>query len=318
MTQTGAWEIDPDDQPSRLTTDREFLERHLETWIEREPSLLGSDIRWVARQLYLPDGSILDLLGVAADGTWVIAELKSGAVGTGAVLQAMHYYVELANMTNGQLLDRVLAQGRIDEAHIRELHDSIGRDRESTDREYRLMVAGVGAGEAAERAAETLKEAGFKVRVAVVSFQIVSASGGRRVLLREIDDQGEGPSTWTLESVLARAEAFGVRNELEKIQWYLESVGYRTYLKQYGLNFNQSARRQTFFVKPVQDAIHVGYLASSFPYLFGVDEMTAEAELGDNWRTLSPTQALETMHQWVATIEDLKQRFGPVVTPQLA
>jgi hypothetical protein len=45
MTHIGAWAIGDGDVPKRMDADREFLERHLEGWIERDPSLLGGDIR---------------------------------------------------------------------------------------------------------------------------------------------------------------------------------------------------------------------------------------------------------------------------------
>lgn len=91
MIHIGAWEIGADEVPRRMVDDREYLESQLETWIERDPSLLSGEIRWVSRQLTLPDRSRLDLLGLTRNNEWVIAELKAGPVSGGAVEQAVHY-----------------------------------------------------------------------------------------------------------------------------------------------------------------------------------------------------------------------------------
>jgi RecB family endonuclease NucS len=105
-TYIAAWEIGDGDVPTRMAEEREFLEKHLEGWIEHEPSLLGGDIRWVSRQLVLPDGSRLDLLGLTKDNTWVIAELKAGQVDASTVLQAMHYFLQIAAMSDAELAQR--------------------------------------------------------------------------------------------------------------------------------------------------------------------------------------------------------------------
>src|SRR5688500_6209133 len=77
--------------PQRRAHRREFVEAHLESWIEADPSLVMDGLAWVGRQVMFPDRSRLDLVGLTKEGQLVIAELKSEAVGIGTLAQALHY-----------------------------------------------------------------------------------------------------------------------------------------------------------------------------------------------------------------------------------
>lgn len=316
MTQIGAWEIDDGDVPRRLSGDREFLERHLENWIERDPSLLGGDIQWVARQLTLPDGSRLDLLGLTRDATWVIAELKVGPLRTSTVLQALHYFVQIAGMTDGELRQRIQGLGSRDNT-VNAALEELDSDADDTRRDYRLLVAGVGEGGPAEQAASTLARHGLNVRVQVVTFQMLRDSAGRRILIREIDEdagqeQRAGGARWSLDQVLSRAEQFGVREGFERIWNHLLERGYRTYQKKYGLNFNLGSQRQIFWVRPAEGGIVVGYLGLNFPALFGVDMSRVEADMGPfDWSARAPEEALAAIRTWADVIDGYRAESQP-------
>jgi len=302
MTHIGVWEIYDNDAPRRMSNDRAFLEKHLEAWIQRDPSLLDTGVRWVSRQLTLPDGSRLDLLGLTRDGTWVIVELKAGPVGAGTVRQAMHYFLEIAGMTNGQLAKRIRDRGNFD-ASVAAALEELAPDAGDSDRDYRLLVAGVGSGESAEVTAEILERHGFDVPIQVVTFQLLRDSTGRRILLREVDDfaspepltQGSGRS---LDSALRHAERCGVLEGFEAIRSYLLGQGFREYRRKNGLNFNLASRKQCLWVHPREGKIYIGYLDGNFAALFGVDNSQAAADLGPNWINLPPAEALLRIQQW--------------------
>lgn len=324
MTHIGVWEIGDDDAPRRLSVDREFLEKHLETWIERDPSLLGGDVRWVSRQLTLLDGSRLDLLGLTKDGTWVIVELKAGPVGVDTIRQALHYFLEIAGMTNGQLAQRIRSRG-ISDASVAIAVDELAPDAGDSDRDYLLLVAGVGSGESAEAAAAILERHGFDVPIQVVTFQLLRDSTGHRILLREVDEriatEATAPSSrWSLDEVLQLAERYGVREGFEAIRSKLLAQGFRAYQKKYGLNFNLGTRAQSLWVAPREGRIHLGYLAANFPALYGVDESQAGAEFGPNWIDLPPAEALQRIQEWAEIIAGYHagQLASPAVSPALS
>jgi hypothetical protein len=307
LAHIAAWEIGSDEVPRRIPSDREFLEKHLEGWIERDPSLLASDVQWASRQLTLPDGSRLDLLGLSKDKTWVVVELKGGPPGAGAVDQVLHYFMQIATMTDGELAHRIRAQGISDEAAAPALEE-LAPDADDSARDYLLLVAGVGTGEAAQASAATLTRHGFDVPIRVVSFQVLRDSDGRRILVREVEDApygeaGSEGSRYSLDDVLDYAARCGVRAGFEAIRRHLLDRGFRQSRKRYGLNFNTGSRLQCLWVTPVEGAIHMGYLSGNFPTLYGIDEGQAEAELGDNWIDLEPDEALNRITRWADAID---------------
>lgn len=311
MTSVGAWQILRDDRPQRLLPDRKFLEAHLETWIENDASLLSSDIRWVARQLTLPDRSRLDLLGLSMDGTWVIVELKHGAVGSGTIAHALHYLLEITKLSDLELVQLIRTKGGPIGAvsdDLERLARSSGSD--SARRDYRLVVAGVGDGEAAQEAAQSLANLNLAVDVQVVTFELVVDAEGRRTLIREIEEEPAPTAVigaqWTLDTVLADADAVGVRAGFEKVIELFESrAGWRRYLKKSGLNFNRGTRKQAFWVRPETGGkIHIGYLDANFPELFGIEEARAGELLGSNWLDLEPSEALAKLERWLDLIDE--------------
>jgi hypothetical protein len=318
MTHIGAWEIGDRDVPSRMPEDREFLEKHLEGWIERDPSLLGGDIRWVSRQLVLPDGSRLDLLGLTKDNTWVIAELKAGQVDVSTVLQAIHYFLQIAAMSDAELAQRIRGRNKADDSVAAALNELVS-DSAETARDYRLLVAGVGGGDSAELAASILARYGLTVRIQVITFQLLRDSQGHRILLREVEEDsvrqpraGAAP----YEDILLLAERFGVRDGFEQVRNELLGRGYRSFQKRSGLNFSIGSRLQTFWIKPVEGRLHIGYLSNNFPALYGVDESTALTDFGPNWLDLQPAEAVQRVRDWADTIDRYRAQSGERPEPE--
>ena len=58
-----------------------------------------------------------------------------------------------------------------------------------------------------------------------------------------------------------------------------------------------------FYVAPLPGQISLGYLEDNIPLLFGVDQQTATAALGEAWPVLPPVDAVDTMRRWVRTIQ---------------
>lgn len=310
MAGLGAWDIGDDGIPKRLEADRSLLESKLEAWIEADPSILDGIVKWVSRQLILPDRSRLDLLGLSPEGTWVIAELKAGAPTADAVRQALHYFLEMDAMSNAELVARIRAQGLSDPTVDSQLTDVLATDDDEHERDYRILVAGVGDGSGAEAAASTLARYGLTIPVEVIGFHLFTTPTGH-VLVKEVDDDAasEAPqqsSAWSLDQILERASRFGIADGFEKIRTELLNRGYRSRLKKYGLNFNLGTRSQVFWVQPRREGLHIGYCAWNFPDLFGISAEETESRFGSNWLTLDPEPALVQMGLWLDAVEALQ------------
>ena len=92
--------------PERLEQGALDLEKYLEGWIARDPSLLDEGLVVVARQMHLTGGP-LDLLCLDSDGALVVVELKKGRLYREAVAQALDYAASTAAMP-GDLLQKRL------------------------------------------------------------------------------------------------------------------------------------------------------------------------------------------------------------------
>lgn len=312
MGTVGAWVVEEGGGvPRRLPEDKDFLERNLEDWIEQEPTLIADGMRWVARQLVLPDRSRLDLLGLTRDGTLAVVELKTHEVNSGTVSQAMHYLLEIGSMTGSELLHRIESQNpRLDDQLRIELHDALDDGDGSGNREYLMIVACAGTGERAEQAASFLGRMNFSVPVRVVTFDVVRDSADRRILIREIDDEDERPtqpvtagSRWTLDGVRDLADTLGSRELFDRVVQTLTASGLRVSPKKNGVNLGTGRRKQAAWLTPTTTGVNLGYLASNFPELFGVSETGAESALGSNWIDVTPANADVVLARWAQFLD---------------
>src|SRR5436190_15122418 len=71
------------------------LNRSLEDWIARDPSLVVEGLKVVGKQITL-EGGRLDLLGVDPQGLWTVVEIKRGLLYRDTVAQALDYASSVA------------------------------------------------------------------------------------------------------------------------------------------------------------------------------------------------------------------------------
>ena len=96
MAGIGLWRVG-NAAPRRLQVADSVAERQLEDWIEGDPRLLEQGLEIVARQLRT-DGGPLDLLGLDAQGRWVLIEIKRDRLRREVLSQAIDYASCLAAM----------------------------------------------------------------------------------------------------------------------------------------------------------------------------------------------------------------------------
>ena len=84
-------------EPQRIERSHIDLEKHLEDWIVNNASLIGQGLTLVGRQVTIDDGR-LDLLAIDSQDRWVVIEVKSGILDSGALNQALYYASSLARL----------------------------------------------------------------------------------------------------------------------------------------------------------------------------------------------------------------------------
>jgi Endonuclease NucS len=80
-------------------------EDRLETWIEKDSSLLGLDLLIFGRQVRTPFGSRIDLLAIDQEGDVVIIELKRDKTPREVVAQVLDYASWVNNLTPKEIND---------------------------------------------------------------------------------------------------------------------------------------------------------------------------------------------------------------------
>ena len=78
-------------------------ENMVESWIARQPDLLGLDFLLIGRQLPTEFGGRIDLLGIDADGNLVIVELKRDRTPREIIAQMLDYASWVSSLTTRQV-----------------------------------------------------------------------------------------------------------------------------------------------------------------------------------------------------------------------
>jgi hypothetical protein len=207
------WRVDQDG-PRRAPYAVLQLEKHLEDWIERDPSLVEEGLRIVGRQVVLESGR-LDLLGVDSDGGFVVVEVKRNTLSRDTLAQALDYAATIAAMqpeTLGAVITDYLAQRGHEDAEAQAAQMLVAaHDDEGTGLRVSVLVAGRGRDPSLDRLAGFLAD-GYGVPITVASFLTFDMGAGQTALVREVrsSEMAAPAAGWSYDVVLARAERHGI------------------------------------------------------------------------------------------------------------
>ena len=220
MQQIGIWRV-TDDGLDRLSPSSVGLEKNLEDWIENDPSLLEEGLEIVGRQVHV-DGGYLDLLGLNAQGQWVVIELKSGDIRREALTQVLYYASCIARMPWDQLRRRVADYLEGKGKSVRELVDEsveVGEDSPAL-RDIVMYVVGTGSYPGLERMIDFLSGV-HEVPITLVSYDVFQIGDRHKILVRELTEPEITPPDKrpmrTVQELCARAEKRGIGKEFRKI-----------------------------------------------------------------------------------------------------
>jgi hypothetical protein len=191
--------------PQRVEQRREFIEAHLETWIEADPTLVMEGLTWVGRQVVFPDRSKLDLVGLTKEGQLVVAELKREAVGIATLAQALHYTLWLGALEEDALLRRLNVTD--------EQRDLLLASLSQGEIDVAVLLVGTKRLPELDRAAAFLASRGLSVPVRIVTFTPFVDTSGQIFLAREIEEHEQEPDEISPKQRSSRAA---------KIEWVQE------------------------------------------------------------------------------------------------
>lgn len=205
--EVGLWRVD-NNEPSRLRSTGAPLESQLETFIEADPTILGTPIMIIGRQVPTAFGTFIDLLGVDEEGVVHILELKRNRTPRDVVAQALDYGSWIQSVSNDdirEIFERHRPGITFDEAFA-ENFGGVAPPDELND-EHQLTVIASELDSATERIVRYLNT-GYGVPINVLFFRYFNDEG-RSYLAR----------TWLIEEGQAATSSSGRRPGGSKEQW---------------------------------------------------------------------------------------------------
>lgn len=164
------------------------LESELESWIEKDPEILGDDLLVIDRQLPIPGIGRMDLLCIDSTGALVIVELKRASTPREAVAQALDYASWLDGASEAQIqmiLDRAqehlgkpLGEAFTEHFQQTEMPQVVGQ-------KHRIILAAPRLDAAAERIINFLANR-YSVQINAVFFKYARLSSGEEILARSV------------------------------------------------------------------------------------------------------------------------------------
>jgi hypothetical protein len=206
MDTIGLWHI-ADSGPVRLPSTELQLERDLEDWIERDPSLLERGLVIVGRQLRL-DGGPLDLLALDPQGRWVLIEIKRERLRREVVTQAIDYVSCLHRVEPNWLRTKCDAylRSRNSTHTLDSLLHQRGRSLASmTDSlDVVIYLVGTSVDRGLERMVGFLSEQA-ELSVRMVTFAVFGSTQGGFTLAREIHERSDVATESSAKSSASRS-----------------------------------------------------------------------------------------------------------------
>lgn len=190
------WQIGDDEAAHLLTrTPRMDTEKNLEDILAKNPELLGDGVALVGRQIGTGSGP-LDLLGVTADGTLVVYELKRGGTPRDAITQALDYASALDGKSETELAQHIAEHSGHDGIPLIEDFANWYADHSSNSDLSRrgrtaICCVGVGVDEATTRMARWLREAG--IDISIIEFAAYREND-KQLLARYVEVENAGQS----------------------------------------------------------------------------------------------------------------------------
>ena len=210
--EVGLWRVDGD-KPVKVAAKGVPLESQLEAMIEADPTILGTPLLLIGRQVSTDFGKYIDLLAIDDEGALHVLELKRDRTPREVVAQALDYGSWLGALSHAQVLD-IFAAYKPHVAFEQEWTETFGGDvPEELNSGHRLTIVAGDVDPATERIIAYLST--FGVPVNVVFFRYFD-DGDRAYLAR----------TWLLDEARTPpskggAGSGGTKEPWNEQDWYV-------------------------------------------------------------------------------------------------
>ncbi|MGY1592241.1 endonuclease NucS domain-containing protein [Geodermatophilus sp. SYSU D00708] len=210
--EVGLWRVDGG-KPVKVTATGVPLESQLETMIEADPTILGTPLLLVGRQVPTDYGTFIDLLAVDDEGALHVLELKRDRTPREVVAQVLDYGSWVRTLSHAQVLE-IFTAYKPGVAFEQEWTATFGGDApEELNGGHRLTIVAGDVDPATERIIGYLTDLGVPVNV--VFFRYFD-DGDRAYLARTwlIDEARTPPRTGS-------TSRGGTREPWNELDWYV-------------------------------------------------------------------------------------------------
>jgi hypothetical protein len=285
------WQI-RSDTPVRVVAGNVRLERELEDWIARDPSLAVEGLEVVGRQIIL-EGGRLDLLGVDPQGVWTVVEIKRGRLYRDTVAQALDYASSVSTMPPARLREIVGGHAGEDVARRSPVAEALGEGESGEPRDVRVVVVGTGRDSSLDRIVQYLGD-NYDVPIQVVTFEVFAVEPDGQILVREVTE-AEPPATehaaatrYRLDEVFGVAKQHGTADAFQVMYEFAQHEGLYARPWKWSIMYTPPSARNralmTVWTKPNGELRIYVAPASTFAEFFPIAEKEAQGVLGsDEW-----------------------------------
>lgn len=114
----------------------------IQEWIEKSPQILGEDLMIIGKEMTLPSGKRLDLLGIDKQAALVVVELKRDDSGQSVEWQAIKYASYCSNMSDKEIYTQFSEYADLsNEEAAKNVEEFIEADIEELNKVQRIVLA---------------------------------------------------------------------------------------------------------------------------------------------------------------------------------
>jgi hypothetical protein len=254
------WQIDKNDAPVEAETeefDYSNLEQRLESWIEKNPTILGEKLLIIDRQHLLSNRETIDLLAVDSEGKVVIVELKRGKPTREVIAQVLDYEASLSDYKEDELNEiatTYFEREKKEFENVREAHASIFEDKEVAFNEsIRTFIVAPELDTTTEKIINYLS-AKYKMDINGVTFKYYKDETGREFIIRNVvvsPEERHKRTVYNLNYHLDKADS-KTKDSLNFLFDYFSKEDYRLNPTKFYISIYKSI--------PKADDVYVGYI----------------------------------------------------------
>jgi len=142
---------------SEIQSQKLKSEARLETWIEKDPSLIGTEVLFIGRQVSTDYGGRIDLLGIDRQGDLVVLELKRDKTPRDVVAQVLDYASWIRNLTYREI--NAIASGYLKQNLSAAFNECFGEAiPEKINTNHRMVIVASELDDSSERIVQYLAE----------------------------------------------------------------------------------------------------------------------------------------------------------------